>query len=63
MKNIIEKFRQAIVVLGVDAPDVIHDNDAIHRFSKTDYRTMIPDDMYCIPMAFRLARLVAGLPA
>jgi len=33
MSNIVEQFRQAIQASGLQAPDVIHDDGAIHRFS------------------------------
>lgn len=33
MNNVIDQFRQAMTATGIEAPDVIHDDGAIHRFS------------------------------
>ena len=33
MNNVLDEFRQAITAAGLEAPDVIHDDGAIHRFS------------------------------
>lgn len=33
MNSTLEEFRQAITAAGLEAPDVIHDDGAIHRFS------------------------------
>ena len=33
MNNTLEQFRQAITAAGLEAPDVIHGDGAIHRFS------------------------------
>ena len=33
MNDALEQFRQAITAAGIEAPDVIHDDGAIHRFS------------------------------
>ena len=33
MNNAVDEFRQAITAAGLEAPDVIHDDGAIHRFS------------------------------
>lgn len=38
MSNPIEQFRQAIEAAGLTAPDVIHDDGAIHRFSTNGRR-------------------------
>lgn len=38
MSNPIEQFRQAIAAAGLEAPDVIHDDGAIHRFSTNGRR-------------------------
>ena len=31
--NTLDEFRQAITAAGLEAPDVIHDDGAIHRFN------------------------------
>ncbi|CAN5154383.1 hypothetical protein BH10PSE16_BH10PSE16_43260 [soil metagenome] len=33
MNSTLDEFRQAITAAGIEAPDVIHDDGAIHRFS------------------------------
>jgi putative DNA primase/helicase len=35
MTDALEQFRQAITATGMEAPDVIHDDGALHRFSPT----------------------------
>ena len=38
MRNTIDEFRQAITAAGLEAPDVIHDDGAIHRFNPSGRR-------------------------
>jgi putative DNA primase/helicase len=38
MNNLVDQFRQAIAATGLDAPDVIHEDGAIHRFSTNGKR-------------------------
>ena len=38
MHNTLDEFRQAIMAAGLEAPDVIHDDGAIHRFSPSGRR-------------------------
>ena len=39
MRNTLDEFRQAITAAGLEAPDVIHDDGAIHRFSPNGRRS------------------------
>ena len=38
MSHATDDFKQAIIAAGLDAPDVIHDDGAIHRFSPSGRR-------------------------
>ena len=38
MRNTLDEFRQAIMAAGLEAPDVIHDDGAIHRFNPSGRR-------------------------
>ena len=64
MSDPIKHFRLAIAAAGLEAPDDIHADGAIHRFTdsaRAADAAMILAGTACTPMVYRRGRLAAGV--